>query len=71
MAKINDKSANPFSFREASEHSDVCVWLADAFFSITDSERKEIGSSLSKFARVMLKETGNPRHNRDEINCNL
>lgn len=75
LAKIIDVlnvDANLFFFKEASSHSDVSNWLADAFFGMTDSERKEIGLFLTKLAGVMLKEADYSQNGDiNNENCNL
>jgi transcriptional regulator with XRE-family HTH domain len=73
LAKIIDAlnvDANLFFFKEASPFSDVFDWVADAFFGMTDSERKSIGAFLVKFAKVMLKEADVPRCEGDTLDEN-
>lgn len=67
---VLDVDANLFFFKESSPHSDVSDWLVDAFFGMTNSERKEIGSFLANFSRVMLKETDASQHKGDSIDEN-
>lgn len=70
---VLDVDANLFFFKESSQHSDVSGWLTDAFFGMTDSERKEIGSFLANVSRIMLKKTDISQHKGESIdeNCNL